>query len=42
MKLGFQVIKFDEFLKEQGIYEETKVRAVYQALVELVQEFYAI
>ena len=31
--------KFDDFLKEQGIYEETKVRAEYEVLVELVQEF---
>ena len=31
--------KFDDFLKEQGIYEETKVKAEYEVLVELVQEF---
>ena len=31
--------KFDDFLKGQGIYEETKVKAEYEVLVELVQEF---
>ena len=31
--------KFDDFLQEQGIYEETKVKAKYEALVELVHEF---
>ncbi len=31
--------KFDDFLKEQRFYEETKLRADYEVLVELVQEF---
>ena len=30
--------KFDDFLMEQGIYEETKVKAEYEVLVEFVQE----
>ena len=31
--------KFDDFLKEQGIYEETVLLAEFKILIELINEF---
>ena len=31
--------KFDDFLKEQGIYEETVLQAEFEVLIELINEF---
>ena len=31
--------KFDDFLKEQGIYEKTVLLAEFEVLVELITEF---